>query len=169
MPALLSFIGWHNSGKTTLATRVVAELIVRGWKVAVVKSTKEDASALDTPQSDSASYRQAGAAVLLAGDGFLFLQQPQQKPSLALLAARFFADMDLVIGEGFKREEGLAKIEVFAGEEPELAAEVDGVIAVVGDGDGVGGKDGSVAGWRSFTCDAYKDIADFIEQHFLKI
>ncbi len=158
-PAIITFIGWHNSGKTTLAKNVVAELIRRGRRVAVVKSTKEGVASFDKPQSDTDLYRQAGATVLLAGEDFLFLQGLEQKPSLASLAARFFADMELVIGEGFKGEEGVAKIEVFSGEKPQLAAEVDGVVAVAGEGD--------TAHWRSFSRMEYVKIADFIEKNYL--
>ncbi len=158
-PAIITFIGWHNSGKTTLAKNVIAELIRRGRRVAVVKSTKEDVASVDKPQSDTALYRQAGTAVLLAGEDFLFLQGLEQKPSLASLAARFFADMELVVGEGFKGERGIAKIEVFDGERPQLAAEVDGVVAVVGEGD--------ACGWHSFFPEEYVGLADFIEKNLI--
>ncbi len=158
-PAIITFIGWHNSGKTTLAKNVVAELIRRGRRVAAVKSTKEDVAAVDKSKSDTSFYRQAGAAVLLAGEDFLFLQGLEQKPSLASLADRFFADMELVVGEGFKGESGIAKIEVFGGERPQLAAEIDGVVAVAGEGD--------TAHWRSFSRIEYLEIADFIEKNYL--
>ncbi len=156
MPVVISFIGWHNSGKTTLAQKVVAELLRRQRKVAVVKSTKEDILSCDKPQSDTSRYFQAGVPVILAGKDFLFLQQPAQRSSLAELGERFFADMELVIGEGFKNEQGIAKIEVFTGGAPQLAGQVDGVIAVVGDGEQTGE-------WRCFPRDDYITICDFIE------
>ena len=41
MTAIVSFIGWHDSGKTTLATGVVASLKQMGYRVAVIKSSSE--------------------------------------------------------------------------------------------------------------------------------
>ncbi len=160
MPVVISFIGWHNSGKTTLAQKVVAELMRRQRRVAVVKSTKEDIFSCDRAQSDTSRYFQTGVPVILAGKGFLFLQQPAEKSSLTGLAGRFFADMELVIGEGFKNEKGIAQIEVFRGEGPQLAGQVDGVIAVVGDGEPTGR-------WRCFSADEYIELADFIENILL--
>lgn len=156
MPAVISFIGWHDSGKTTLASRVVAELLQRGRTVAVVKSSKDAALAFDHPGTDSARYRQTGAAVLVAGPELLVLQQPAAKSSLHQLALRFFADFELVVGEGFKEEKGLAKIEVFRGTGPRLSGMVDGVVAVVGEG--LAAENG-----RCFSPDDYMGLADFVE------
>ncbi len=159
MPKIISFIGWHNSGKTTIAGKVVSELVRRGRRVAVVKSTKEKALSCDKEGSDSSTFFQAGAAVLLAGEDFLSLQLAEPKSPLVELAARFFSDMDFVIGEGFKQENGIAKIEVFTGEAPQLANEVEGVIAVVGEGSG--------GDWRKFSSEEYCEIADFIEDYLV--
>lgn len=157
MPAVISFIGWHDSGKTTLASRVVAELLRRGRKVAVVKSTKERQLSFDHPGTDSALYLQAGAAILVAGPELLVLQKPEKKSSLKALAARFFADMELVVGEGFKHEEDLAKIEVFRDTGPRLASMVDGVVAVVGC------EQFFSEIKQRFSSDDFPGIADFLE------
>ncbi|MGE4560321.1 MAG: molybdopterin-guanine dinucleotide biosynthesis protein B, partial [Desulfobulbus sp.] len=61
MPPIVSFIGWHNSGKTTLCRQVVAHLKARGYLVAVIKSTKETGIAVDQPGTDTALYRKSGA------------------------------------------------------------------------------------------------------------
>src|SRR5665647_1729786 len=61
MPPVISFIGWHNSGKTTLTSQVVAQLKDRGYTVAVIKSTKETGIEIDQPQTDTAAYRKVGA------------------------------------------------------------------------------------------------------------
>ena len=51
MPPVVCFTGWHNSGKTTLATQVVARLKARGYTVAVIKSTKETGLEPESPES----------------------------------------------------------------------------------------------------------------------
>lgn len=156
LPAIVSFIGWHNSGKTTVATRVVAELLRRERRVAVVKSTKESGCVADTPGTDTAAYQQVGVPVLLAAaDGFVLRRQMSAKPELKELARRWFADMELVVGEGFKGETDIAKIEVCRGDD-HRSSEVSGVVATVGGT--------PLPGERSFSGEDVSGIADFIEE-----
>lgn len=60
MPFLLSISGHHNAGKTTLALSLSKALRDRGYKIAVVKSSKEKNIFTDTPQKDTWLYREAG-------------------------------------------------------------------------------------------------------------
>ncbi len=134
MPPLITFIGWHSCGKTTLAAQVVRLLKERGWRVAVVKSTKDSGLFPDQAGTDTAIHRQAGAdAVALAAPDRLCITVDNQAKDLAAIARRFFADMDIVIGEGFKEAENVPKIEVFRGSGPRLRGQVPGVIAVASD------------------------------------
>ncbi len=141
LPKIISFIGWHNSGKTTLASEVAAECIAKGISVGVIKSTKESIAEItaNSPAdrrkdglatTDTAHYCLTGADVLLAASDAIILQKRMVKPSLQELAKCYFADKDLVIGEGFKYEVGVDKIEIYCGGEL-LAGEVVGVCAVV--------------------------------------
>ena len=70
MAPIVSFIGWHNSGKTTLATSVVAHLTRMGYRVAVIKSTDKEGIQFDVVDTDSYKHRQAGAesVMLVAPD-----------------------------------------------------------------------------------------------------
>ena len=113
MPFVLCFIGWHNSGKTTLVSRVVGLLKARGLQVAVIKSTKERGLVAEPPQADTAIHRRAGAdaVALVAPDQFLLRTAPPAKDLLALVH-RYFSAMDIVLAEGFKQAEGVDKIEV---------------------------------------------------------
>ncbi len=156
MPAIVTFIGWHNSGKTTVASKVVAELIRRGRKIAVVKSTSKNRLSFDHSGTDSDIYRQTGVDVLVAGPEEFVLQCSAEKRSLTELACRYFDDMELVIGEGFKQEKKIAKIEVFRNSGPRLIDLVDGVVAVVGDSRLVAGP------VPVFSPDDVKNIADFL-------
>ena len=154
MKPILSFIGWHNSGKTTLARKVVAELVRRGFRVGVVKSTKEQGLVFNSLDTDSGKYSATGAAVLLAAPDQIFLQQPMEKRSLKELANSYFSTMDIVVGEGFKDEPEIYKIEVFRGGE-RLAGTVDGVVMVA--------TDKEVDDERVVSLDAFEEIADFLE------
>ncbi len=161
MTAVVSFIGWHNSGKTTISSRVVKLLREAGYKVGVVKSTKEMGLFADREGTDSHKYQQAGAerVGLLTPEG-LVLRQAHKKMSLAHIVQGHFSDMDIVIAEGFKNEENVAKIEVaVAGAKP-LRYMVPGVVGVVSGYDR--------AGLRNDEESKYGEITSFVEEFFIK-
>lgn len=162
MPQIVTFIGWHNSGKTTLATQVVSHLKESGYRVAVIKSSKEKGIVFDKPGTDTAKHRQAGAdsVLFVAPDQMVLMTQNDQLP-LADLAHRYFPDVDIVIGEGFKNAEHVAKIEVVRGSGELMQNTVPGVIAVA--------TDRNNAGENVFRLDESREIAAFIEKKFLKL
>ncbi len=57
---LIGIVGWKNSGKTTLVTRLVSELTSRGLDVATIKHAHH-AFQIDDGDTDSARHRRAGA------------------------------------------------------------------------------------------------------------
>ncbi len=138
MPFLIAFVGWHNSGKTTIATRVAGQLRTWGHTVGVLKSTKETGLAPEHQGSDSDRYLQMGVerVALLAPDAII-IRDNETRPDVATLARRLFPDMDFVLIEGCKRAKGLAKIEVRREdlEDPPIAGTETGseVIALVCD------------------------------------
>jgi molybdopterin-guanine dinucleotide biosynthesis adapter protein len=163
IPPIITFIGWHNSGKTTLVTTVVRYLTQRGYRVAVIKSTKEQGIAFDTPGTDTDRHRRAGAesVVLVAPDQMTMISKRTDK-SLVELARIFGADVDLVIGEGFKGAAGVAKIEVRReADQPLLRDQVEGVIAVATDLVIPEAPDSA-----RFGLDQGEEIAGFVEKYF---
>ena len=161
MAAIVTFIGWHDSGKTTLATQVVSHLKAFGFKVAVIKSTNETGIIFDTPGTDTDKHRQAGAdSILLVAPDQMVLQTKNSDLSLTTLAHRYFPDVDIVIGEGFKGARRVSKIEVVRDPNQMLRNEVHGVIAVATDLD--------IADDYVFRLDQAKEIASFIRKRFLK-
>lgn len=160
MPPIVSFIGWHNSGKTTLAGQVVTHLKQRGYSVAVIKSSKETNIPFDKPGTDTSVYRDAGAdCVSLVAPDQMVLMTPAQDLDLITLAHRYFADMDIVIAEGFKHAGRVPKIEVTRGESELLRNKVKGVIATA--------TDRTISGDYIFRLDESAELADFIEKRFL--
>jgi len=112
-PPVITFVGWHNEGKTTVASRVVNILKKRGIKLAVVKSSKETGLSPNTPGTDTDTYLHSGAdAIMLATPDTITITTSTGKTSLTDLATTYFSTMEIVIGEGFKHEKGIAKIEV---------------------------------------------------------
>ena len=162
MASIITFIGWHDSGKTTLATQVVTELTTLGYRVAVIKSTSDTGIEFDSPGTDTYKHKAAGAeSVMLVAPDQMVLQTRTCDLSLRTLAHRYFPDVDLVIGEGFKTAKRIPKIEVFQDIDQKLREEVHGVVAVATNLEGVSGE-------YVFRLDAAKEIALFIEKRYLR-
>jgi molybdopterin-guanine dinucleotide biosynthesis protein B len=162
MTPILTFIGWHNSGKTTVIREVVRRLRDRGYKIAVIKSTKHRGLNFDSPGSDSYLYGKDGIeSVALICPDELILFQENTGEDLKHLAFRLFPDADLVIGEGFKHVSGISKIEVTRADESKepLRESVSDVRAVV--------SDYEVSFDRVFKTSRIAELTDFIENSFL--
>ena len=160
MAPVVSFIGWHDSGKTTLATGVVRHLKRMGYRVAVIKSSSEKNIVFDTAGTDTHKHKQAGAdAVMLVAPDQMVLQAAGRKNSLTILAHRYFPDVDIVIAEGFKRARQVAKIEVVRNPEQQLRKEVQGVIAVA--------SDLEITADYVFRLNEAEEIALFLEKRYL--
>lgn len=161
MSSIVSFIGWHDSGKTTLVKQVVTELKKLGYRVAVIKSSNDLGIQFDTPGTDTFMHKEAGAdSVMLVAPDQMVLQTKNSNLSLRTLAHRYFPDVDIVIGEGFKTARKIPKIEVFRNRDQKLRDEVHGVIAVATDVEGVAGN-------YVFRLDEAPEIALFIEKRFI--
>lgn len=160
MTAIITFIGWHDSGKTTLATQVVSHLKAFGYTVAVIKSSDETGVIFDTPDTDTYKHKEAGAeSILFVAPDQMVLQTRNSNLSLTALAHRYFPDVDIVIGEGFKEAKQVAKIEVVRNPSQILRKEVHGVIALATNLD--------IEGDYVFRLDQAQEIASFIRKRFL--
>lgn len=161
MSAIVTFIGWHDSGKTTLISEVVAELKEMGYRVAVIKSSSSNGVMFDSQGTDTQRYKEVGAdSVLFVAPDQMVLQTGSTELSLRTLAHRYFPDVDIVIGEGFKTARKIAKIEVSRNPEQMLRNEVHGVIAVATNIE-------DIVGDYIFRLDESREIAQFIEKRFL--
>ncbi len=112
-PPVIAIVGWKNSGKTTLVTKLIAEFVRRGLRVASLKHAHHIFE-IDHPGTDSFRHRQAGAssvAVVSARRVALIREiEDGAEPSFDdMLAA--LGPADLVIVEGYKSLP-LKKIEV---------------------------------------------------------
>ncbi len=161
MTPIVTFIGWHDSGKTTLASQVVRHLKTMGYRVAVIKSSKEPGIEFDSPGTDTTKHRMAGAdSVMFVGPDRMVLQAGNENLPLVALSYRYFPDVDIVIGEGFKDARRVPKIEILRDRERMLRSRVSGVIAVATDL-------ADVSGDNIFSLDDSPRIAQFIEKRFL--
>lgn len=160
MIPIVSFIGWQDSGKTTIARQVVAILQEKGFRVAVIKSTHHTSINFDKEDSDTNAYSKAGACMvaLLAPDQMVTFGPPPEM-KLTDIVHRFFHDVDIVIAEGFKDERHISKIEVSRSDGELLKDRVNGVVAVV--------TDRSLPEIPVFRPDQAKEIAEFIVREFI--
>lgn len=103
MVPVISFVGWHNAGKTTVLEKVVRELTERGFRIGLLKHT-EKRFQLDKPGSDTARLAQAGACqvAIASQERIGFYGRVEQEPTLDEMCA-LFRDVDLIITEGYKQ------------------------------------------------------------------
>jgi len=126
----VAFIGHKGSGKTTFLCRLIPVLLARGYRVGTAKHVGPEVEP-DSPGKDTFRHREAGAArVLLYSEtrGALFWNH--EGVPVEEYVARYMADLDLVLLEGFK-DSGFPKIEIYRAGEP-LAGRVP-VLAVITD------------------------------------
>jgi len=72
---IVAVVGTKNTGKTTLVTKLVRELVLRGFKVGTVKHTHVK---LDLDGKDTWKHREAGASMVVgAGEDETFFIRDQ--------------------------------------------------------------------------------------------
>jgi molybdopterin-guanine dinucleotide biosynthesis protein MobB len=110
-PALIAFVGGHDSGKTTLLIDLVVRLRARGFSVGAVKHTSRELED-DAPGKDSQRLGASGADVwALVTPERATVRRRVDGSAVPDLVRRDFADCDLVLIEGFKSLP-LPKVEV---------------------------------------------------------
>lgn len=111
MIPIISFVGRHNSGKTTVLTRLVTGLSQRGLKIAFIKHAHHLLTFV--PPKDSEILLEAGADFVVAVSPHLSVQyrRYESEPDITRLIASVPSDIDMIIVEGYKKE-SLPKIEV---------------------------------------------------------
>lgn len=111
---VVSIVGKHNSGKTTLLVALAGELVRRGRKVMTLKHGAHPVE-IDQPGKDTYRHFNEGRVerVLIESPGkrVLFERAPTESDPISLVK-RFFSDADVVLVEGF-RGHPLPKIEVY--------------------------------------------------------
>lgn len=154
---IVAFVGKSDSGKTTVVEKVVAELVVRGYRVATVKHHVHDFD-IDVPGKDSFRHARAGSAVSMvsAPDKFAVIRAVERELSLEEIAAEA-GDVDILIAEGFKRT-ATVRIEVSRRERSEGLVSLPGeIIALVTD-------HAAVPGVPTFDLDDTRSLVDFLEE-----
>ena len=159
---VFGIVGWKNSGKTTLLTRLVSEFVRRGFSVSTVKHAHHEFD-IDKPATDSFRHREAGAreVMIVSGRRWALMHElrGEDEPPLEAVIARL-SPSDLILIEGYKRE-GHPKIEVRRAASSEGAKRLPpdpSVLAVAAD------RETDADKLPFFHLDDIGGIADFIER-----
>jgi len=113
MPPVVSLIGKANSGKTTLLEKLLPALNAHGLRVGTIKHHVH-AFDMDRPGKDTWRHKQAGATVvaLSSPTGLGLIRDTDHDLPLTEVVSRYFAEVDLVITEGYKSGPA-PKVEIF--------------------------------------------------------
>jgi molybdopterin-guanine dinucleotide biosynthesis protein B len=108
LPKLVAVVGGKHSGKTTVVEQLIAELKHRGFRVGAIKEMVRIPT-LDTPQTETDRYTQAGAEVIVA--------VPRQETVVFIKKCLILSEilphlegLDYAILEGFEKEKNIPKI-----------------------------------------------------------
>ena len=109
----IAVIGWKNSGKTTLVSRLVSHLRKKKFKVGVVKHAHH-AFDIDHPNTDSYKIRQAGSykTTIVSEKRLAHIEEKISSEIDIEELIKFNNGCDILIFEGFKKIKKLSKIEV---------------------------------------------------------
>ena len=160
MPPVISIVGKSKSGKTTLIEKLIPELKRRGYRIGTIKHAFHQFE-VDRKDKDSYKHRKAGAdTVLIASKDKIAVFKNRFRENLSDLE-KYFMDMDIIITEGFKKE-NRPKIEIVrsARNDQAICANDHQLIALVTDVN-------LSLNVPTFDLDDIRGIADLIETKYL--
>lgn len=160
MTPIISFVGYHNSGKTTLILSIIKKIMNRGVSVGVIKHDPKGKAIIDEGTKDSARFYKAGVdkvAIISANFAAIKIRGDQRLERVAEL----IENVDMIIAEGFKSNNLIPKIWVEKDDNEEANLnDISPIIAVIGKQRYDGGRMGRK--YPYYNRDQISDITDFI-------
>ena len=178
----VSIVGRHNSGKTTLIEKLIAEMVDRGHDVGSIKHHSHVGFDIDHPGKDSYRHRAAGATeTVIASPDMLARVKTLEHEVECSEIVRSMPGHDIIIVEGY-RKSGLPTIEIMrSGNEADVSvakAFVEGARTGASLGtdftQASRGADGAYEADlvdkmpTSDTVAIVTDIPDFLEEHYVR-
>ena len=111
----IGVIGWKNSGKTTLVSKLVDYFSSLNLKVGVIKHAHHSFD-IDHPNTDSYKIRKSGAykTTIVSNKRLAFIEERVDDNEIDLKSILDMnKDCRILILEGFKKNNDIPKIEVF--------------------------------------------------------
>jgi len=162
---IVCIVGRSDSGQTTLIEKIIGELLARGFRVGTIK---HDTHGFDIDHEGKDSYRlfHAGseATAILSPQKTALVRREREEMSLRAVASSFMPGYDIILAEGFKRQDR-PKIEIVrsaVGSDPLCAPKGEGLVALVTDTD-IPGYD-----VPRFGLDDVAGVCDFLAETFMK-
>tara|TARA_B100000029_G_C17431183_1_gene907939 strand:+ start:59 stop:544 length:486 start_codon:yes stop_codon:yes gene_type:complete len=134
MRKVIGIIGWKDVGKTFLATEIIKLLVQKGYKVGTIKHAHHDFD-IDKPGTDSFKHRQSGSSEVIISSSKRWakiVENNTKKEKKLNELLKEFIDIDIVIVEGFKKENH-PKIEIISQNSKIINNKIKNVVAVVSD------------------------------------
>lgn len=155
----VGFVGYSNSGKTTVVSRLVTILKNRGYRVAAIKHASHGYD-MDAPGKDSRQHFDAGADQVVVVGPESFSHHHRGPSELSDILGKI-NHVDIILVEGFKGEP-IPKIEIISQDNPghriELGDRLQAVISSQDPHDSVP--------W--FAPNDLEQLADFLINTFIK-
>jgi molybdopterin-guanine dinucleotide biosynthesis protein B len=163
MIPIVCIVGKSNSGKTTLIEKLVPELLRRSYRVATIKHDVHGFE-VDQEGKDSWRHKRAGAhtVVISSPTKLALIRDVDHDASLAEVRDQYIREVDLVLAEGFKKN-NQPKIEVFRKEMHRdlLCTNDDTLVAI-------SSNQAFEVGVPCFNLEDIRGLADLIEERFLR-
>lgn len=159
IPFVLGIVGKSEVGKTTLILRVIPELTKRGYKVGTVKNCPHGFD-IDREGKNSWKFSEKGSSgvLLTSPEKIALVKSAKKSDDILRIINLFFYDFDIVLVEGFSKEQRLKKIEILRkGVSEQIHSSLDEVIAIVSN---IGLK----VNKPTFRPDQTSAIVDFLEK-----
>lgn len=135
MIPIVSIVGRSDSGKTTLIEKLIPELVKRGYRVATIKHDVHGFD-MDHEGKDSWRHKKAGASISIISSPWKIgiVEDVDRDHELAEIRDRYVHDVDLILSEGYKRNDH-PKIEVFRSvmNHELLCTRTDNLLAIASD------------------------------------
>lgn len=160
---IISIVGKSNSGKTTFIEKLVKELTYRGYKIGTIKHDVHGFK-LDHEGKDSYRHKASGAvtAIISGPNQIGMVKDVKQELNIDDIARNYLNDVDLILTEGYKKE-NKQKIEIIKKEisTESLCTSDDRVLAVISD------FDININDSPGYDFENIKEVVDLLEQKVL--
>ncbi|WP_010283394.1 molybdopterin-guanine dinucleotide biosynthesis protein B [Bacillus timonensis] len=131
---LLQVVGYQNCGKTTLVEKIVKRGTEQGVKIATIKHHGHQSSleSLQLEKDSSRHFKAGASATIVEGGGSLQLEAKTSGWTLEKLIQLYaFFENDMILIEGFKKEDYPKIILIRKDEDIELLTSLTNIVAVI--------------------------------------